>query len=67
MTGYTVHSGTTIQFSEGWDRIFESPAKTRKPTATAKGQKQNASGKVPTKKIPTAKPTSRKKVSAKRK
>lgn len=26
MTGYTVHSGTTIKFSEGWDRIFEERA-----------------------------------------
>ncbi len=23
MTGYTVHTGTTIKFSESWDRIFE--------------------------------------------
>lgn len=30
MTGYTVHTGTTIKFSEGWDRIFlEDPKSTR--------------------------------------
>lgn len=30
MTGYTVHSGTTIKFSEGWDRVFqEGAAKTK--------------------------------------
>ena len=23
MTGYTVHTGTTMKFSESWDRIFE--------------------------------------------
>ncbi len=23
MTGYTVHSGTTVKFSESWDRIFQ--------------------------------------------
>ena len=26
MTGYTVHSGTTIKFSEGWDRVFQEQA-----------------------------------------
>ncbi len=26
MTGYTVHSGTTIKFSESWDRIFQEGA-----------------------------------------
>lgn len=31
MTGYTVHTGTTIKFSEGWDRIFQE--------ATAKAEK----------------------------
>ncbi len=42
MTGYTVHSGTTIKFSEGWDRIFEErAAKSGKKTSvsgSAKGQ-----------------------------
>jgi hypothetical protein len=36
MTGYTVHTGSTEKFSEGWDRIFggtkrKSP---KKPSAT---------------------------------
>ena len=26
MTGYTVHTGSTKRFSEGWDRIFKSKA-----------------------------------------
>lgn len=28
MTGYTVHTGTTIKFSESWDRIFQKGAAT---------------------------------------
>ena len=32
MTGYTVHSGTTIKFSEGWARIFEEQASKSKKT-----------------------------------
>ena len=39
MTGYTVHTGTTIKFSESWDRIFQ--------TGAAKSPKKNpASGSV---------------------
>ena len=43
MTGYTVHSGTTIKFSEGWDRIFEERAaeessKKKSVSQSAKGQ-----------------------------
>ena len=40
MTGYTVHSGTTIKFSEGWDRVFkEGTSKTKTPDkkATSRG------------------------------
>ena len=37
MTGYTVHSGTTIKFSESWDRIFQ--------TETAKSGKAKKSPK----------------------
>lgn len=40
MTGYTVHSGTTIKFSEGWDRVFqEGAAKTKNlgKKATSRG------------------------------
>ena len=38
MTGYTVHSGTTIKFSEGWDRIFEERA-----ARSAKGKAKKTS------------------------
>jgi hypothetical protein len=32
MTGYTVHTGSTVKFSDGWDNIFggASGKKTRK-------------------------------------
>ncbi len=38
MTGYTVHTGSTEKFSEGWDQIFKkgakkSPSQTKKPAA----------------------------------
>lgn len=39
MTGYTVHTGSNLKFSSGWDRIFQgskSAAKTPKATAKAK-------------------------------
>ena len=38
MTGYTVHSGTTIKLSEGWDRIFEERA-----AKSAKGKAKQTS------------------------
>lgn len=40
MTGYTVHSGTTIKFSEGWDRVFQEGAAKSKNSgkkATSRG------------------------------
>jgi len=50
MTGYTVHTGSTEKFSEGWDRIFEdkhqkSGGKKSKPKSTGKsaGKKTSAS------------------------
>lgn len=38
MTGYTVHTGTTIKFSESWDRIFQEHA--AKSTKTEKSPKK---------------------------
>ena len=38
MTGYTVHSGTTVKFSESWDRIFQERA--AKLTKTEKSPKK---------------------------
>jgi hypothetical protein len=51
MTGYTVHSGTTIKFSEGWDRIFEeraanSPKDKSKKTSVSGSAQGKAKGKV---------------------
>ena len=37
MTGYTVHTGSTEDFSNGWDRIFgEKPRKKEKKQKKAK-------------------------------
>lgn len=44
MTGYTVHTGTTIKFSEGWDRIFEERA--GKASTTKKSASGAAKGKA---------------------
>lgn len=47
MTGYTVHTGTTIKFSEGWDRIFEERAgKSGKANTTKKSVSGAAKGKA---------------------
>ena len=36
MTGYTVHTGTTRKFSEGWDRIFKQKSAARRKSAARK-------------------------------
>lgn len=38
MTGYTVHTGTSKKFTEGWDTIFDK----KKPNAKAGGKKKSA-------------------------
>jgi hypothetical protein len=55
MTGYTVHTGTTIKFSEGWDRIFQEGAA---QSATGAAAKKSVSG--------SAKATAKSKVRRKR-
>ena len=51
MTGYTVHTGSTEKFAEGWDQIFKTgpkspssktrkPAMKRKAATRAKGRKR---------------------------
>ncbi len=35
MTGYTVHTGTSLKFSEGWNRIFDEVVDTKKSGAAA--------------------------------
>jgi hypothetical protein len=54
MTGYTVHTGTSIKFSDGWDNIF------------AKGTKKKSPATKPSAKKTAAKPTAKKKPSAKK-
>lgn len=49
MTGYTVHSGTTIKFSEGWARIFEERvAKSKKTEKPAKKTASSSTAKAKT-------------------
>jgi hypothetical protein len=43
MTGYTVHTGSSVKFSDGWDKIF------------AKGARKKASGTKTVAKNATAK------------
>ena len=38
MTGYTVHTGTSKKFTQGWDNIFEK----KKPAEKATGKKKAA-------------------------
>ena len=52
MTGYTVNTGSTVKYSEGWDQIFGAskpapakPTKGKKPSPAAK--KANAASAVP--------------------
>ena len=49
MTGYTVHTGSSVKFSDGWDKIFAKGAKKKAPSTKA------AAKKTPAKKKPTAK------------
>ncbi|MBM3970039.1 MAG: hypothetical protein FJ302_09280 [Planctomycetes bacterium] len=47
MTGYTVHSGTTVKFSESWDRIFQQgAAKSLKPKTPPKKKPTSAAAKA---------------------
>jgi hypothetical protein len=52
MTGYTVHTGSSIKFSDGWDNIFAKGAK-KNPSAAKADTKKTA--KAPAKKAATAK------------
>lgn len=56
MTGYTVHTGTSKKFTEGWDNIFDSKksagkkAKTKKKSAKKKKKSATAKTKSAVKK-----------------
>ena len=45
MTGYTVHTGSTKKFTEGWDRIFKSKATRGNQSAAAKSGKRSSAAK----------------------
>jgi hypothetical protein len=49
MTGYTVHTGSSVKFSDGWDKIFARGTKKKTPSA------KTAAKKTPAKKKSTAK------------
>ena len=36
MTGYTVHTGTSKKFTEGWDNVFDN----KKPAGKTSGKKK---------------------------
>lgn len=36
MTGYTVHTGSTVKFSGGWDRIFSGKASASRDQSASK-------------------------------
>jgi hypothetical protein len=65
MTGYTVHTGSTVKFSGGWDRIFEGKKSGKKASGTksakaavTKAVKKKSSVKSPT--LKAAKATKKK-------
>lgn len=47
MTGYTVHTGTSKKFTEGWDNIFDSKKSAGKKSGTKKkAAKRSATAKA---------------------
>jgi hypothetical protein len=46
MTGYTVHTGSTEKFAEGWDAVFRKAAKPKKKPAKAAKTKAPAKKKA---------------------
>jgi len=49
MTGYTVHTGSSVKFSNGWDKIFAKGAK-KKPTSPKTARRKTTAKKSSTKK-----------------
>ena len=47
MTGYTVHTGSSVKFSEGWDQIFSGASKgSAKKSSAKKGTAKRAPAKA---------------------
>mgnify|MGYP007107512386 CR=1 FL=1 len=44
MTGYTVHTGATKKFTQGWDNIFEKNTSEGKPSGRKKADRTAAAG-----------------------
>lgn len=44
MTGYTVHTGATKKFTQGWDNIFEKNTSEEKPSGRKKAGRTAAAG-----------------------
>lgn len=63
MTGYTVHTGTSEKFSNGWDRIFGAPEKAGKKSVGKKAKPATKQENAPetVSKAKKAKPKSKKK------
>lgn len=41
MTGYTVHTGSTVKFSNGWDKIFSGATQKKHSTSKAASKKRS--------------------------
>jgi hypothetical protein len=48
MTGYTVHTGTSKKFTEGWDNIFDSKKSAGNKSGRKKAAKKPTSAKAKT-------------------
>lgn len=55
MTGYTVHTGTSEKFTEGWDRVFGGTIKPGKKKAAPKKAQKTATAAKKAAKVPQAK------------
>ncbi len=64
MTGYTVHTGSSVKFSSGWDRIFEGSGSSRK-AASGKGTGSSTAARL-VKKAKAKPATAKKKGAAKK-
>jgi hypothetical protein len=59
MTGYTVHTGSTVKFSEGWDQIFRTKGHAKSPAKGSKPAKKKSASKAAAKKARGRKPKRR--------
>lgn len=48
MTGYTVHTGSSLKFSDNWDKVFAKGSKKKPATPKAAAKKTTGSKKKPT-------------------